>query len=114
MTQTVLRDIRVLGIDQKLEKVGEAVVAHTATVEVTDKESELLALAAEMGKLSLSLRSLASDGTDRPDDAAAKVSYTLDSQVNHILAPPAGGDHGVKVSVLHGGKADDVTLRGTR
>ena len=54
-----LHDVRVLAVDQKLEsKGGEAVVAQTATLEVTPKQSEIIAVASEMGKLSLSLRSL--------------------------------------------------------
>src|SRR5438045_8981065 len=57
--ETVLHDVRVIAIDQRLEsKAGEAVVAHTATMEVTPKQSEIIALAGEIGKLSLSLRSL--------------------------------------------------------
>ena len=57
--ETVLHDVRVIAIDQRLEsKAGEAVVAHTATLEVTPKQSEIIALAGEIGKLSLSLRSL--------------------------------------------------------
>ena len=56
---TVLRNIRVIGIDQRLEsKAGEAVVAHTATFEVTPKQSEGIALASEIGKVALTLRSL--------------------------------------------------------
>lgn len=59
ISETVLRDIRVIAIDQKLDsKPGEATVAKTATFEVTPKQSEIIALASEMGKLSLSLRSL--------------------------------------------------------
>src|SRR5437870_872503 len=38
--ETVLHDVRVIAIDQRLEsKAGEAVVAHTATMEVTPKQS---------------------------------------------------------------------------
>src|SRR5437660_2619943 len=58
--ETVLRNIRVIAIDQRLEsKAGEAVPAHTATFEVTPKQSEVIALASEIGKMTLSLRSLA-------------------------------------------------------
>jgi len=53
----VLHDVRVIAIDQRLEsKSGEAVVAHTATLEVTPKQTEMIALAGEIGKLSLNLR----------------------------------------------------------
>src|SRR6266566_610342 len=59
-SETVLHDVRVLAVDQKLDSKGsEAVVAQTATLEVTPKQSEIIAVASEMGKLSLSLRSLA-------------------------------------------------------
>lgn len=111
--ETVLRDLRILAVDQKLEtKAGEAFVAHTATLEVTEKQSEVLALAAEMGKLSLSLRSLAVDDAAAPVATAVR-SATLDSQVSTLLPPfvRAGADEGVHVSVLHAGKADDMILK---
>jgi pilus assembly protein CpaB len=60
--QTVLRDIRIIAIDQALEgKPGLAVPAKTATFEVTEKQSEVIVLANELAnsKLTLSLRSLA-------------------------------------------------------
>src|SRR5215467_12688639 len=64
--ETVLQDVRVIGIDQKLDtKTGEALVAHTATLEVTPKQSEIIAVASEIGKLSLSLRSLATASGDQ-------------------------------------------------
>ncbi len=55
-----MHDVRVIAIDQRLDnKDGQAVVARTVTFEVTPKQSEVIAVAAEIGKLSLSLRSLA-------------------------------------------------------
>ena len=69
--ETVLHDIRVIAIDQQLDsKEGKAIVARTATLEVTPKQSEIVALADDMGKLSLSLRSLAA----APPDGPAAVS----------------------------------------
>src|SRR6195256_1936297 len=42
--ETVLHDVRVIAIDQRLEsKSGEAVVADTATLEVTPKQTEVIA-----------------------------------------------------------------------
>jgi pilus assembly protein CpaB len=73
ISETVLRNIRVIAIDQKLEsKPGEATVAKTATFEVSPKESEIIALSSEMGKLSLSLRSL----VPGPDELEHNVSVT--------------------------------------
>ena len=43
-TETVLQNIRVIAIDQKTDpKAGETVVAHTATLEVTPKQAEMIA-----------------------------------------------------------------------
>src|SRR6266513_2835100 len=60
--ETVLHDVRVIAIDQRLEsKAGEAVVAHTATMEVTPEQGEIIALAGVIGTLSLILCSLRSE-----------------------------------------------------
>ena len=88
--ETVLHDVRVLAVDQKLEsKAGEAVVAHNVTLEVTPKQSEIIAVASEMGKLSLSLRSLVTPpdqeaGADSPA-MAGSGTHTLDSEVSKLL-----------------------------
>ena len=86
--ETVLRDVRVLGVDQKLDSKGEAVVAHTATLEVTPKQSEIIAVASEIGKLSLSLRSLRTPPSeDRYSSSDASLgTYTLDSEVSRLIS----------------------------
>ena len=104
--ETVLHDVRVIGIDQKLDsKTGEALVAHTATLEVTPKQSEIIAVAAEIGKLSLSLRSLAtpSDEKTLADASAAdtQATYTMDSEVSPLVPKPGAGAEGV--TILRGG-----------
>jgi len=57
---TILTDIRVLAIDQLVqEKDGQrVVVGKTATLELTQKQAELLARAKQTGVLSLALRSI--------------------------------------------------------
>jgi len=96
--ETVLRDVRVLGVDQKLDSKGEAVVAHTATLEVTPKQSEIIAVASEMGKLSLSLRSLGASPSEEAardsSDAASSGTYTLDSEVSRLLTQK---DHAITI-----------------
>jgi len=104
--ETVLHDVRVIAVDQKLDsKNGEALVAHTATLEVTPKQSEIIAVATEIGKLSLSLRSLAkSPGDQRPADSPAgdaHGTFTLDSEVSQLLAQPGNSGAG-GVAVLRG------------
>jgi len=105
--ETVLQDVRVIGIDQKLDsKNGEALVAHTATLEVTPKQSEIIAVAAEIGKLSLSLRSLAANQNEKSPAGSptsdAERTFTLDSEVSQLLPKPGAGAAGV--TVLRGGK----------
>ena len=92
-SETVLHDVRVLAVDQKLDnKVTEAVVAQTATLEVTPKQSEIIAVASEMGKLSLSLRSLVTppgeETTADSTDNAGSGTFTLDSEVSQLLPKP--------------------------
>ena len=104
--ETVLHNVRVIAVDQKLDsKNGEPLVAHTATLEVTPKQSEIIAVATEIGKLSLSLRSLATGPGDGPADASsddAHGTYTLDNEVSQLLSKPeTAGPAGV--SVLRGG-----------
>jgi pilus assembly protein CpaB len=124
ISETVLHDIRVIGIDQKLDgKAGETVIAKTATFEVTPKQSEVIALANEMGKLSLSLRSLVpgpSDTKPENNDTPKKRSnplsetYTLDSDVSPLLHGPAtktaqGGVDGL-VTILRGGQSSVTSV----
>jgi pilus assembly protein CpaB len=56
--KTVLQNIKVLGIGQKIEKVkgDKPQVVPTVTLEVTPEECEKLALAAQEGRISLILR----------------------------------------------------------
>ncbi len=99
VAETVLHDVRVIAIDQRLDaRAGEAVVAHTATLEVTPKQSEIVALASEIGKLSLSLRSLVRNPLETPPSdesaptdsqgGAVAATFTLDSEVSPILGKP--------------------------
>jgi pilus assembly protein CpaB len=63
-SETILANIRVLAIDQTLgEKDGQKVViGKTATLELSPRQSETLALSRQLGTLSLALRSLADAG----------------------------------------------------
>jgi len=60
VSDTVLRNVRVLAIDQNIEeKVGtKTVLGKTATLELTEQQAETLALSHQLGTLSLTLRSI--------------------------------------------------------
>jgi len=75
-TETILRNVRILAIDQTIgEENGEQVViGKTATLELTAEQSEILALGGQMGEISLSLRSLtdSTDGNGQPETVAGR------------------------------------------
>jgi pilus assembly protein CpaB len=64
VSETILNNIRVLAIDQAVEEKNgqKVVVGKTATLELAPRQAETLALARQLGSLSLALRSLA-DGS---------------------------------------------------
>lgn len=76
-SETILSNVRVLAIDQTFEeRDGEQfVTGEIATLELSPGEAELIALADEMGGLSLSLRSIADadDGTEIDEDIARRL-----------------------------------------
>lgn len=68
---TVLRNVRVLAIDQmaKEEEGNQAIVGKTATLEVSPGQAETLALADAMGDIMLALRSLTGDASASVEEA---------------------------------------------
>ena len=110
-SETVLTDIRVLATDQRADdQKREVTVAKTATLEVTPKQVEVIAVSSEMGKLSLSLRSLAQGG---PQVAEANT-HTWDDDAARLLRslPHAAGGGGRKVSVVRGSESKDIEFAG--
>lgn len=94
-SETVLTNVRVLAVDQRVADQGNPVVAKTATLEVTPKQAETITMLTEMGRLTLSLRSLAWEGAVLADAAGIEPSiaesgrsYTLDNEVSALLSPP--------------------------
>jgi len=60
VSETFVRNVRVLAVDQMLDNPeNKAILAKTVTVEVNDAQAEQIAVATEMGKISMALRSLA-------------------------------------------------------
>jgi pilus assembly protein CpaB len=77
VSDTMFRNVRVLAIGQQIEtKDGKKVeaAANTATLELTPRQAELLALANSMGELSLTLRSIA--------DGSPEVGASSDNPLN--------------------------------
>src|SRR5215471_7139688 len=75
-TETILRNARVIAMDQKLDfSPGDKPdVGKTATLELTPKQTELVTLAIKMGDLSLVLRSLQYANEEGHDPAAENAA----------------------------------------
>ena len=112
VSETVLRDIRIIAMgveisDEPSEETNHE-KAKTATFEVDPRDAEKITLVGELGKLSLSLRSLA-DGHAEGPPADEEESYTWDLDVSRVLR----SDHRLtsRLLVLRGSDAQDVQLQ---
>jgi pilus assembly protein CpaB len=83
VSETVLRNVRVLAIDQTIEeKDGQkVVVGKTVTLELLPRQTEVLALSRRRGNLSLALRSLADarpvkDGAEEETNRTGNINFT--------------------------------------
>jgi pilus assembly protein CpaB len=88
-SETVLENVRVLAIGQRLDDQAETPVeGKTATIEVTPKQAEMVAVLVELGRISLALRSLA----DEQVEASAQLLMSSDSpEAETAPEQPAGG-----------------------
>lgn len=77
VSRTVLRNVRILAIDQAFrtsqEEVQSSSIGRTATLEVTPEEAELVALSQELGSISLSLRPLDETAVSSPRNPRFEV-----------------------------------------
>lgn len=92
VSETILTNIRVLAVDQKTDdQQSKPAVAKTATLEVTPKQVEMIAVAVQIGRISFSLRSLAAkDGAKKGASAptargARGRTYTRDREVSRLI-----------------------------
>ena len=111
VSDIVIQNVRVLGMDLNADPNStKAAVAHTATMEVTPKDSERLALAAQAGLLSLALRRTGavelqpvhavSQGDLGPSGLPGPIAIPVHRV--HRARPSATAPAGVGVLVVHG------------
>ena len=114
LTQTMLRDVRVIAVDQNIADLkSDNATAHTATLEVTAKQAEMLVLVGDMGKVSLSLRSM---GDEKSSETAQSITWDTDTSAALGRAEPrvqaAPQD---KIGVVRGTKPSEIEFeRGAR
>ena len=123
-TETILRNARVIAMDQRLDfSPGDKPdVGKTATLELTPKQSEIVTLAVKMGDLSLAMRSL-QDPDEKPDEASENApaepgdSFTQDAQVSRLIKPLAGNttapEPAKQIFVLRGSSRTKQDLDGS-
>lgn len=137
-TETVLRDVRVVAIDQRTDDQNSTpTVARTITFEVTPKQAEMVNVARRLGELTLSLRSLSREelqgalnlaeldegdaafpddilaaiDTNKPKPAEITISegrFTIDNEVSRLIG---GLGETQKVTIMRG---DRTQVRGFR
>jgi pilus assembly protein CpaB len=121
MSETVLTDVRVLALDQKSDdQANDPKIAQLATLDVTPQQAEHLALAGQLGTLSLSLRSLTLGDTlpsplspDQLPAAGALVagSHTWDSDISQAFPSPGGDDRLLqKVQIMRGKDSSETVF----
>jgi pilus assembly protein CpaB len=111
VSETVLNDIRIIamGTDTSDDprEGGANEKAKTATFEVTPRQAEEVALLTELGKISLSLRSLAA-GTPEVTALSEGSQLTWDRDVSAVLR---SGRLSSRLLVLRGSDAQDVSVQ---
>jgi len=139
-SETVLTDVRVLAIDQSTNDQAEKPdPSKNVTLEVTPKQVEIVSLVSDIGRLSLSLRSLQRDEgaigeTEDGDGAAPGVAssdplnpilarlvsgeepvrgrgHTWDSEVSRLLVAPASKANLHQVRVVRGEESAVVEFK---
>lgn len=106
VTVTILENVRVLAIDQKFRETdtGESAVGRVATLELDSENSELIALASNMGKLTLALRSLG-DALESGDEVISKR--------DHFIGDEYGGPQAGRVVIYRRGAATVTEIGGS-
>jgi pilus assembly protein CpaB len=71
VSETILRNVRVLAVDQTVEDKGgqKVVIGKTATIELDPQQTEMLSLSRQLGTISLTLRSLLDSQSSTPESA---------------------------------------------
>ena len=97
-TDVLLRSVRVLGVDQLAnENKNDPVVAKAVTIEVTPEQSQKLALASQIGTLSLALRGTI-DPLSNGQEPTPQTIRTDDLRLDGVRPPPPPPRKVIRVS----------------
>ena len=111
--ETVLRDVRIIAVDQEIVQGAPATsnvtgrLARTVTLQVTAAEAERVAVAERLGRLSLAMRAAVDAAQPTPFDGRAVYG----GDVSPALAGAAVRTTASRVLVIQGGQRNEVTFR---
>ncbi len=121
-SETVLTNVRILAIDQTIDdQSGEPRIFKNATFELTPKQTEMLSVLSELGRISLALRSLAKDEEElerlnssndpmaEPDPARGST-HTWDTEVSRLLWRPSTANMDT-VKISRGTETEELKFR---
>lgn len=116
-SETFVTDVRVLAVDQRFNNSDNTVLlARTVTLEVTPRQAEMINVAQELGKISLSLRSLAKatpvllvDKDGKPLSESERRRITRGTDVSRLIySRDAETYYPYKVSIVRGGESEEI------
>ncbi|RKK03193.1 Flp pilus assembly protein CpaB [Pseudoroseomonas wenyumeiae] len=112
VAETVLTDIRVIAVDQKMAQGASAEsatrdVASTVTLQVSAREAERVAVASRLGRLSVTVRAMEETVAAEP---AAERTAVFGADVSSALSQNEQGTV-TRMRVIQGGEAQDLTFR---
>lgn len=108
-SETVLTDLRVIAVDQRLAQGADAPPtgpARTLTLEVTPEGAERVAVASRLGQLSLVVRSMEAGS---PEAERTRPVTVFASDVSPALLRDA--DQGLRMRIIQGAEDREVTFR---
>ncbi len=111
--ETILSAVRVIAVDQQISHSGTdtaagRVVARTVTLEVNPEQAERLAVAMQLGRISLVVRSI--EGV--PEASEPRPSLVFGSDVSSALSgPQAPAPAAPRMRIIQGGSQQEVTFR---
>ncbi len=115
-TETILDNVRVLAIDQKAEKKSDdkVKVGKTVTLAVSIRDAEALALASEMGSLTLALRGVGDDAVNKDANALTDARLiSVDDEIHdkYLEIKKESGVNLNSVKIYNGAQVEIIPVR---
>jgi pilus assembly protein CpaB len=116
-TETILRNIKVLGVDQRATKGEEtgAKVGKTVTLQVNERQAEIMALGTQMGDISLALRPLGDDDISAPSEPVVsdmriiRMNKEIAAEMKGLVESSGTQQHNVRI--YNGGDVQNLPTR---